>query len=173
MLANRHCLNMPKSSKKQSGFFGKNLNRLYTIARTACSCAMLHGCSCQPTPSDLGLQNGLLRPCSSRPNCVSSQAQHTDREHFVAPIRLATPTDDLSQIALKLERISRLTIQRVEPHYLHAEVQSKLLGFIDDLELLLDADNRTLHCRSGSRLGYSDLGVNRKRIEALRSLLQE
>ncbi|MEO1134470.1 MAG: DUF1499 domain-containing protein, partial [Cyanobacteria bacterium J06639_1] len=53
--------------------------------------------------------------------------------------------------------------------YLYAEFTSKLMGFVDDVEFYADEAASVIHVRSASRLGKSDLGVNRKRIEAIRA----
>ena len=52
--------------------------------------------------------------------------------------------------------------------YLHAEASSAFFGFVDDLELFADFDNRQIQARSESRLGDSDLGVNAARLASLR-----
>lgn len=67
--------------------------------------------------------------------------------------------------------LPRTTIITQGPDYLHAECRSAVFGFVDDLELHLRPDKNTIAVRSAARLGYSDLGVNRKRIEDLRSKL--
>jgi uncharacterized protein (DUF1499 family) len=60
---------------------------------------------------------------------------------------------------------------REDGNYLYAEYKSALLGYVDDVELLLDEKAALVHVRSASRLGRSDFGVNRKRIEELRRLI--
>ena len=57
-----------------------------------------------------------------------------------------------------------------EADYLYVEVVSKLLGFVDDVEFVLDRQAQCIRVRSAARLGYSDFGVNRKRIEAIRAM---
>ena len=66
----------------------------------------------------------------------------------------------------------RITIVREEEGYMHAEARSLLFRFVDDVEFLLDADNRLIHVRSASRTGYSDLGVNRRRVERIRTAFE-
>lgn len=123
-------------------------------------------------PSDLGVRDGRLAPCPSRPNCVSSQADPSDPVHFLAPIPFS---GEFSQTHERLRRVliaqPRVTIRRDEPGYLYAEFRSKLFGFVDDVEFLLDPQTKQIHFRSASRVGYSDLGVNRSRIEAIRRQL--
>ena len=71
-----------------------------------------------------------------------------------------------------LETWRRTTIVAFEDRYLHARCETPLMRFVDDLELLLDADGKTVGVRSASRVGYSDLGTNRKRVEHLRADLR-
>ena len=108
-----------------------------------------------------------LSPCPDSPNCVSSLA--SDPRHFIEPIRYTGPADAAMQrlvgIVLAMPRTTRI---REEGGYLHTEVRSFLFRFVDDLELSLDVDNGVIHVRSASRSGYSDLGVNRRRVERLR-----
>jgi uncharacterized protein (DUF1499 family) len=124
-------------------------------------------------PGTLGVRDGRLLPCPTSPNCVSSNAPAEDAEHHVAPLPFppsaqgdpAAAWATLERAVRALERTTVITVQR---GYLHAEASTALLGFVDDLECLLDAGARVIHVRSASRVGYSDLGANRKRVEALR-----
>jgi uncharacterized protein (DUF1499 family) len=119
----------------------------------------------------LGVRDGRLADCPFNPNCVCSDA--SDPGHRIAPFALATGPEQawraIEEVVASLPR-TRVVVR--QPEYLHAEARS-LLGFVDDLELHLRADEGLVAVRSASRLGYSDLGVNRKRIEALRGRLQQ
>ncbi|MGQ0510405.1 MAG: DUF1499 domain-containing protein [Betaproteobacteria bacterium] len=120
-------------------------------------------------PGNLGVKDGRLAPCRRTPNCVSSQADSSDLEHFVAPIPFTG--DAAAAIAVArgaVEGMRRTTVIREEPGYLYAEFRSKLLGFVDDVEFAFDAKAGVLHVRSSSRLGRRDFGVNRARVESLR-----
>ena len=61
----------------------------------------------------------------------------------------------------------------MKPDYLYAEYTSALLGFVDDVEFYFAPRDNIIHVRSASRLGYSDFGVNRKRIEGIRARLAQ
>lgn len=129
-------------------------------------------------PAALGVRDGRLAPCPTSPNCVSSQAPPEDAEHHVAALPFpASARGDPAAAWAALERavraLERTSVVTVRPGYLHAEAATALLGFVDDLECLLDAAARVIHVRSASRVGYSDLGVNRKRVETLRARLAE
>ena len=119
-------------------------------------------------PDNLGVKNGRLAPCKPTPNCVSSQADPVDQEHYIAPIAYSGTMQELRRA---VESMTRATVIREEGNYLYAEYKSALLGYVDDVELWLDDKARLVHVRSASRLGRSDFGVNRKRIEELRTLI--
>jgi uncharacterized protein (DUF1499 family) len=119
----------------------------------------------------VGLQNGRLRPCPDSPNCVCSF--DTDDEHAIAPVDTGDdPPATFQRLRRLLQSMSRVRIVTDEPTYLHAEFTTPLLRFVDDAEFLLDAEAGVIHVRSASRVGHSDLGANRKRVEQLRERLQ-
>ena len=120
-------------------------------------------------PSDLGIQsNGELKPCPSKPNCVSSYCDPSDSEHFIKAIDLKksipASLEDLKSVLAKNEKA---VIIKETDTYIYAEFTSKIMGFVDDVEFYLDTKSNKLHYRSASRLGKSDLGVNRKRINQI------
>ncbi len=117
-------------------------------------------------PTNLGVKAGQLAPCPNTPNCVSSQSE--DPEHAIAPLAYAAIAD----IKKVVEAMERTTIIEETENYLYAEFKSRLMGFVDDVEFHKDDINQVVHVRSASRLGKSDLGVNRKRVEAIRQNLQ-
>lgn len=123
-------------------------------------------------PTNLGLTGGKLAPCPDSPNCVSSQA--ADPRHAIAPFALDRPLgaakEELRQAAAKLPRAKLITESE---NYLHFEFRSLLFRFVDDVEFHLDAATKTIQIRSASRVGHSDFGVNRRRVEAIRALLPE
>ncbi|HIN32340.1 MAG TPA: DUF1499 domain-containing protein [Nitrospirales bacterium] len=112
-----------------------------------------------------------LPPCPDRPNCVSSQA--TDSSHFIAPIRFpGSPADAWAVLKFALQSLPRTRVIEESGWYLRAEVKSRVFGFIDDVEFLLDVQKGVIHVRSASRIGYGDLGVNRNRIEHVRKMFR-
>jgi uncharacterized protein (DUF1499 family) len=119
-------------------------------------------------PATLGVRDGALARCPASPNCVSSQA--SDDAHAVAPFAYADdPRAALGRLAGIISTRPGARIVTREPDYLHAEFESKLMGFVDDLELRVDPAARVIHVRSASRLGHRDFGVNRARVESLRA----
>ena len=83
------------------------------------------------------------------------------------------PDEALKRLKQVLLDEPRTTIVTEEGGHLHAETRSFLFRFIDDVEFMLDADNQVIHVRSASRTGYSDFGVNRRRVERLRKRFVE
>jgi uncharacterized protein (DUF1499 family) len=123
-------------------------------------------------PLNLGIQNGRLTSCPASPNCVSSDAA-ADDTHFIAPYRLQTQAAaGWSRLAKVVSSLPRTTVVSVTEDYLHAECKSLIFRFVDDLEFHLRPDESLIAVRSGSRLGYSDLGVNRRRVEQIRDALR-
>ena len=124
-------------------------------------------------PEDLGITEGRLRPCPGSPNCVSSDAPRDD-PHYVAPLELVVPAERAwPAVREAAAALDGARVVAEEPRYLHLECESRLLGFVDDLELHLRPEQARVAVRSASRLGYSDLGANRRRVEALRRRLLE
>jgi uncharacterized protein (DUF1499 family) len=125
-------------------------------------------------PTNLGIHDGKLAACPSTPNCVNSQAPASDAEHAIAPIEFggkgSLRMDDLKLILKDTPRTN--IIIEANNNYLYAEFSSKLMGFVDDVEFYIDDPSKTIQVRSASRLGESDLGVNRQRIEEIRTKLQ-
>ena len=126
----------------------------------------LFSCAGKP-PTDLGVTGGHLRPCPDSPNCVSTRAE--DAVHRVAPFVLAVSPDAAWPAVRQAVAATRVVTATAD--YLHAEVTSAVFRFVDDLEVYLPPKGRALMVRSASRLGHSDLGVNRRRVEALRAVL--
>ena len=90
-------------------------------------------------PDDLGVVNGRLAPCKRTPNCVSSQADPADSEHYIAPIAFkGTAPQAMAAARRAIESMERTTLVHEEPGYTYAEFRSKLLGYVDDVELLYD-----------------------------------
>ncbi len=126
----------------------------------------LTGCAGHP-PLHLGVQNGRLTPCPNSPNCVSSQCQ--DAQHFIPPFHYTGARSDAKQHLKKvISAWPRTRVIQEREDYWHVEFTSALWRFVDDVEFYWEPSEPIIHIRSASRLGYGDLGVNRKRMEALR-----
>lgn len=116
-------------------------------------------------PNNLGVRGGMLSACPSSPNCVSSQA--SDERHRIAPLEFnGDPDAAFARLKQILVRRNDTAVIDESPGYLRVELRTTF--FVDDGEFLLDRDGRIIHVRSASRLGYSDLGKNRSRLEDIR-----
>ncbi len=133
--------------------------------------AMVAGCA-GSRPDRLGVVEGKLTPCPSSPNCVCSQSQ--DKPHAIDPIAFAGPPEAAwTRLLNVIQSMKRTKVIRIEESYLHVEFTSAVFRFVDDVEFYLDADRKVIQVRSASRLGYSDFGVNRKRVETIRTLFRQ
>lgn len=119
-------------------------------------------------PNDLGIHDGQLKGPSSKPNSVCSHASSGYAK--IAPFALG---DDPSATWQRLQDIvgDEAEIINADDRYIYAEYTSPLMGYVDDVEFLRDDASGVIHLRSASRLGYSDMGANRKRIEQIRQRL--
>lgn len=136
------------------------------------SLLFLTGCSGEM--SKLGINNGQLLECPQSPNCVNSQAK--DNEHFIQPILFAGTSEEAQTHLLKiLGEWKNSKITEIQHNYIRAEFVSKVFRFVDDVEFYFPETEEkevVIHVRSASRVGHSDFGVNRKRIEEIRNHLQ-
>jgi len=123
-------------------------------------------------PSNLGVREGRLAPCPGKPNCVCSQDE--DRKHHIAPL-VFTDAPQAAMLRLKeiLAKMPRATLIDELEGYLYFECKSKIMGYVDDLEFHCEQEEKVIHVRSASRLGYYDLGVNHKRVEAIRQMFSD
>jgi uncharacterized protein (DUF1499 family) len=129
-------------------------------------------------PQGLGFHAGGktaagFKPCSWKPNCINSTADQTsDAAHYIEPLKIRGDAAKAWTTAVGLIKAApRTTVVTESATYLYAEVRSKAMGYVDDVELALDAAAKVIHVRSAARLGVRDFGVNRSRIESLRSKL--
>ena len=120
-------------------------------------------------PANLGVRDGRLAPVREQYwNAVSSQA--TTDTHRIDPLRIrGEPKAAFARLRERVGQTPGVRIVEATDTYLRAECETRVLRFVDDLELLLDAPAGVVHVRSASRLGRKDFGVNRARIESLRT----
>jgi uncharacterized protein (DUF1499 family) len=125
-------------------------------------------------PTNLGVQAGKFTPCPGTPNCVNSQAPNSNKEHQIEPIAYtSSPAEAIAKLKSIIEGMERTQIITETNDYLYTEFTSALMGFVDDVEFYLDPAAKAIQVRSASRLGQSDLGVNRKRVETIRAKFAE
>lgn len=121
----------------------------------------------------LGDIDDRLSRCPDTPNCVNSEYPE-QAEHYVSPLNLSTANNkQIMHLAQKNLLAMGAHISSTDNHYLHATFTSRLFKFIDDFELRLDVANQKLHIRSASRTGYSDFGVNKRRVKEFIELMTD
>ncbi len=122
-------------------------------------------------PPPVGLVDAKLRACPSSPNCVQSEG--ADADHAIEPFPYKTDRAT-SERALEaaLKGLPNTEIKARSSNHWHAHSVSRLFRFIDDIEVRFDDVRGEIHLRSASRVGYSDMGANRKRMAALRAAYQ-
>ncbi len=129
-------------------------------------------------PADLGVRDGKLKPPSMTENSVTSQAalypDHPQRKYAdIAPLPLkGDGPATLAKIKAIVEGMDGAKVVKSEPDYLYAQFTTKLMKYVDDVEFWFDPAANAIQVRSASRVGRGDLGVNRKRVEAVRAALE-
>lgn len=118
-----------------------------------------------------GLVNGHLSPCPSSPNCVSSESAPND-SHAIAALQVkgSHAEETLAKVGKAITALGG-QVHTTQADYLAATFTSKVFGFVDDVEVQVDSNSGVVHIRSASRVGYSDFGANRARVEKIRALL--
>lgn len=126
--------------------------------------ALLAACAGE-RPATLGVKAGRLALCPASPNCVASQM--SGEPHAIAPLSIkGDPDAGFARLAALLKGRADTEIIAATGDYLQVEFRTTF--FVDDGEFVLDRAAHCIHLRSASRVGYSDLGKNRSRIEEIR-----
>lgn len=122
--------------------------------------------------AELGVNQGHLASCPASPNCVVSQ--DGDSKHAIKPIEYHVDRDTARKTLAKvLTVVPRTSTIEESDDYIYATSKSRIFGFVDDVEFYFPKDENVIHVRSASRVGDSDLGVNRRRIEQIRLALRD
>ena len=120
-----------------------------------------------------GLVNGRLSRCSDKPNCVCSE-HLDDSDHYIEPFTILQniEIDHMSKVLATIKDMNG-TLRSTTDNYIAATFTSLIFGFVDDLEIRIDLIYGVMHFRSASRVGYSDWGVNRNRVELFKKLYRK
>lgn len=127
--------------------------------------------SCASNPPKTQLVDGRLRPCPESPNCVSSESDSASSR--IEPLTFKDPPEKAWGDLKETIRDMGGEIQEEHDGYLWTTFTSRLFRFVDDVEFRMVSTDGIIHVRSASRVGYSDLGVNRRRVEKLRTLFNQ
>jgi uncharacterized protein (DUF1499 family) len=134
-----------------------------TTRHASALAALLLLAGCHAAPRGIAAPGEALRPCPSTPNCVSTGA--SDARHAMPPLPFADgPAGAQARARAALLAEPRTRIVAEAPGYLRVEARSRLLRFVDDVEVVVDDRAQVVRFRSASRVGRSDLGVNRARM---------
>ena len=121
------------------------------------------------TKKPIGITDGKFHPCPNSPNCVSTQS--IDAKHKIDPIKYSKSLEEAKNKILKIiSSLKRSKIITDSENYIHIEFRTAVFKFVDDVEFYFDDSEKFIHFRSAARLGYSDMGVNRKRMKNITSL---
>jgi len=150
------------------------VTRTASIATAILSTMLLTACT-GTRPADIGVNNNRLTPCPESPNCVSSFEDNKDETHYINAYSINNSTKEASWNLLQsiIKQNDSAEIISADDSYIYAEFTSSVMRFVDDTEFMLDAENKLIHLRSASRLGYRDFDVNRQRLEAIRIELEK
>lgn len=128
-------------------------------------------------PVDLGVHDGKLKPPSTTENSVSSQValypDHPQRHYSdIAPLAVqGNGPATLARIKVIVAGMAGASVVRSDADYLYVQFTTRVMKFVDDVEFWFDPVNNVIQLRSASRVGRGDLGVNRRRVETIRSAL--
>ncbi len=123
----------------------------------------------QTSKNQLGIIEGKFQPCPKSPNCVSTQS--TEKRHKIEPLQYNNTLNEAKEkIKDIIKTLKRTKIITETNNYLHFEFRTATFKFVDDVEFYFDDKEKIIHFRSASRVGWSDMGVNRKRMKKIRSL---
>lgn len=131
-------------------------------------CILVGGCSGR-IPENLGVADGAFARCPDSPNCVSSMEPGSSK--YIAAFYYSTDRQTARSVLQEvLAEQDGATLKTETDVYMHAEFRSALFGFVDDVEFYFPEEEQRIAIRSASRLGYWDLGANRRRMERLRKI---
>lgn len=159
-------------SDQQKSFGRRLLPKLFTVL--IISLIGLFGLSMTATrPANLGVHDGKLAKCPESPNCVSTYAD--SETHQMQPIEIVGDVDETVEMIKRTvaNNFPRARLVESNNGYLYYEFTSLIFRFVDDVEFLVDDRARQIHFRSASRVGHSDLGANRRRMQKISEELKQ
>jgi uncharacterized protein (DUF1499 family) len=120
-------------------------------------------CCIAPRPKNLGIKDNSLAPCPRSPNCVATQSP--DSMHAMPCLTYTGSQDSaMDRLVRVVTSMKRTKIITQTGSYLYVQFTTALMRYVDDVEFRFDDAKKTIDFRSASRIGYSDMGVNRKRM---------
>ena len=142
------------------------MNKIYQVTLFVGTSILLFSCS-----GKIPLTIGQFASCPDKPNCVASK--NSDVEHSIEPIYYKGALENAkNDLLLTIKRFSSANIKKELNQFVHVEFTSNIFRFIDDVEFYF-TDPGVIHFRSASRIGHSDLGVNRSRMKRIQMTFNE
>lgn len=161
-------LKIEKVFYEKVNMMSRLISIIFSMVFTLCSSLIF----ATPTVAAIAFGDSEFAPCPTSPNCVISQ--NSDAEHQISPISYQSDRATAKETLLKvLSVVPRTKVVEQNDHYIHAESTSRIFKFVDDVEFYFPEDEKIIQVRSASRVGESDLGVNRRRIEQIRLAMQD
>lgn len=157
---------LPQARSNQNGLLRRVIRKVIVLSVISIAGLIVLSMTAS-RPNHVGTNNVSLAPVPDSPNCVSSV---TEKEsHRMDPIDVSGVEDPIAKLKNVIESgFSRAALVTEKDGYLHYEFTSMIFRFTDDVEFLLDTESNVINFRSASRVGYSDMGTNRKRMEQVR-----
>jgi len=136
-------------------------------------CVLFAACSSSASigKTTVGLENQQLSECPNRPNCVSTFASKKRNTATPWPY-IGSAAEAKAQVEQLCASMDGVTLQSSTANYLHYTFETKLGSFTDDVEFYFNDENKKVHYRSASRVGYGDFGANKRRMKKLGKLFQ-
>ena len=123
------------------------------------------------TQPELGVVDGRLRPCPGTPNCVNSEDR--GKPWYIEPLSFKNPAEESWKNITRAIQAMGGKVEIDKNGYIRATFMTPVFFFVDDLELRLDVNNAVIQVRAASRVGRSDMGLNRKRVNELRATFSQ
>lgn len=116
-----------------------------------------------------GMIGHSFHHCPQSPNCVSTMASIKDEVHYIAPLSYTGSLEQAqARLAQIIQGLPRQRLIKKESRYWHYTFRSRIFRFEDNVEFYFPPRQKIIHMRSAAEMGYSDMGVNRARLEAIR-----
>jgi len=112
-------------------------------------------------PSSVMASHIEIKPCIQISHCVREE------------LNVERIDSSFEKVKSIVENIPRTKIVESDGDYIHAEVTSRIMKYVDDLEISFSPENNNLIIRSESRVGDGDFGVNRKRVDLIINKLSD
>lgn len=146
--------------------------RAFQVVLLGAAFLLALGMSSATRPKNLGTVGGVLTKCPDSQNCVSSTAER-DSQRMPALVFEGTTKQAMDKLLTIINEMPRATVINQSETYVYVEFRSLIFRFVDDVEFLLDTENKKIDFRSASRVGYSDLGANRRRMKTISQRFQQ